>query len=113
MKRIFIEVADFRRSIEDYDKTGAILRELQLAILGNPRVGVLIPGCGGIKKFRIGDPGRKKGKRGGFRVIYLDLEKREKTYLIAIYSKGIKEDLSSEEKKIIQKLVIQLKEEVQ
>jgi hypothetical protein len=37
-------------------------------IAANPEAGVVIPGTGGLRKLRIGLPGR--GKRGGGRVIY-------------------------------------------
>jgi hypothetical protein len=33
----------------------------------------MVPGLGGVRKVRI--PGRSKGKRGGFRCLYLYLEK--------------------------------------
>lgn len=53
-----------------------------------------------------------KGKSGGFRVDYLDIPEKGKLYLIVLYPKNVKEDLSAEEKKLIVRLVKQLKEEV-
>ena len=52
------------------------------------------------------------GKRGGFRVDYLDIPKAEVLYLIVVYPKNLKEDLSSEEKREIKALVELLKHEV-
>ena len=40
------------------------LRELQLALLENPEAGDVEPGTGGLRKVRLGDPTRGKGKRG-------------------------------------------------
>jgi hypothetical protein len=39
------------------------LRELQLHLLRDPEAGALDPGTGGLRKVRMGDPGRGKGKR--------------------------------------------------
>ena len=42
------------------------LRELQLALLENPEAGDVEPGTGGLRKVRLGDPTRGKGKRGEY-----------------------------------------------
>lgn len=68
-------------------------------------------GTGGIRKLRIADPSRKKGKRGGLRILYLDLPDCKKTYLLYAYGKDEAEDISPAEKKIIKDLVNQLKKE--
>ena len=54
-----------------------------------------MPGCGGLRKLRIADPGRGKGKRGGARVIYLHTPEANVFFLITIYGKGEKGDLSA------------------
>ena len=43
-------------------------RELQTFLVAHPDGGVLIPGCGGVRKIRWAGSGR--GKRGGTRIIY-------------------------------------------
>ena len=47
------------------------LSALQRELMNDPESGAVMPGCGGLRKIRIADPGRGKGKRGGARVIYL------------------------------------------
>lgn len=66
-------------------------------LLKNPNQGDVIPGLGGLRKIRL--KSTTKGKRGGFRIDYLDFPERELLYYVVIYPKNVKEDLSSEEKK--------------
>jgi hypothetical protein len=40
-----------------------------------------MPGTGGFRKVRWGDPQRGKGKRGGLRVIYYYLEPDDRVWL--------------------------------
>jgi hypothetical protein len=84
------------------------LRHLQNILLDNPKTGSVIPGTNGTRKMRyaIGE----SGKRGGARVIYLDVEKRMTIYLLLAYPKSVKANLSPQDKKTIGILVKQLKE---
>ena len=110
MQRTFVETSSFQRKV---DKEGpGTLRLIQAELLRNLEAGQLIQGTGGLRKARIADPGRGKGKRGGYRVIYLDLPRVERTYLLALYDKDEKDDISPEEKRILRSLVVALKREV-
>lgn len=51
------------------------------------------------------------GKSGGFRVCYYDLSVKERLFLLFIYGKNVQENLSSEQKKFLKKLVEVLREE--
>ena len=50
-------------------------------------------------KSRIGSRDMKRGKKGGFRIIFYfdDTERPDEVYLLAIYPKSEREDLSSEQ----------------
>lgn len=108
MRRVFVESSGFRARV---DSRGGdpILRRIQHLILENPERGDTIAGTGGIRKMRVEDASRGKGKRGGLRVLYLDLPDRGKTYFLALYDKNEKDDISSDEKKILRKQVELLK----
>lgn len=106
--RLFIEVPLFTKLIEDIGDR-SILKKLQEEILKNPAKGDLIPGSGGVRKIRIGKEG--SGKSGGYRVIYLDLPEKQTIYLITIYDKRVKENITEEQKKIIRILAQKLKGE--
>ena len=85
------------------------MREIQAELLKNPGIGAVIQGTGGLRKARVADASRGKGKRGGYRVIYLDLPAVERTYLLALYDKDEKDDISPEEKALLKSMVEKLK----
>ena len=87
------------------------MASVQAELLKNLEAGRVIQGTGGLRKLRVPDAGRGKGKRGGYRVIYLDLPDAKRTHLLAIYDKDKKEDISPEEKRILRALVERLKKE--
>jgi len=110
MRRLFRQTPIFS---EKLDAVGddELLHLIEDAILDNPEVGTTIAGTGGVKKMRAPDPSRQKGKRGGLRILYLDLPDRERTYLLYLYGKDEAENITSEEKKIFKHLVEQIKGE--
>jgi len=61
----------------------------------NPLVGDVIPGADGARKVRWTAKGH--GKRGGARVVYFNLSDQGLVYLIAVYPKNEKENMSSDE----------------
>ena len=77
-------------------------------IAENPKIGDVIPGASGIRKVRI--PVEQIGKRSGGRVIYIDIEVKESIYLLDVYAKNEKMDLTEKEKVLLAKLVKRLKE---
>lgn len=110
MKRIFIESQGFSKRLDDAGGV-SLLTSIQAEILKFPEAGDILAGLGGVRKLRMADPRRGKGKRSGFRVIYLDLPDRSKTFLLWIYGKNDAEDISPEERKVIRNLVACLKRE--
>src|SRR5438270_233185 len=73
-------------------------------------VGEEIPGTGGVRKVRWSRKGM--GKRGGARVIYYYHNQSAPIYLLTVYAKAEKENLSSDEKKAFQKVVRAIKTEL-
>ena len=108
MNRTFIEVPIFIKKWKELGLTDENLRELQNILLENPKAGSVIQGTGGLRKIRI--PMEEKGKRGGARVLYVDIELKESIYFVNVYSKNEKEDLTEDEKKAFKAVVKILKE---
>lgn len=77
-------------------------------IARNPEAGDLIPASGGVRKIRWGRQG--SGKRGGVRVIYFYHDPAMPLYLLMIYAKSQRDDLSSDARRTVQGLVARLKE---
>ncbi len=92
----FTHQVDAMLSREDY-------RALQLHLVGRPDAGAVIPGGGGLRKLRWALAGR--GKRGGARVIYYWYVEASRIYLLLLYAKNERDDLSPEQKRMLQRLV--------
>lgn len=110
MKAAFIETTAFTDWVSDYLPDDQ-LASLQNELMQNPEMGAVIPGCGGLRKVRVTDPGRGLGKRSGTRVIYLYVPDAKRFYLISIYGKGRKEDLSVAEKKVFTAFAKQIQQQ--
>lgn len=65
-------------------------------IAADPEGGVLVPGTGGARKLR--HAGRSKGRSGGYRTIHYYCGHDVPVFLLAIYGKQRKGDLSQSEK---------------
>jgi mRNA-degrading endonuclease RelE of RelBE toxin-antitoxin system len=107
MKRIFIETSAFSSSIKEFSQTDPdLLLRIQSAILADPEIGDLIPGAGGARKMRVAGKGR--GKSGSYRIIYYDLGSKGEVFLIALYGKNKKLNITAEETRLISKLIKQI-----
>jgi hypothetical protein len=73
-------------------------------IAENPEIGAVIQGTGGVRKTRL--KSASGGKSGGFRVCYYfhDIDLGE-IFLLTIYAKNEKEDITQDEKKDLKNLV--------
>lgn len=111
MNRTFIEVPMFTKKWQMLGLSDADLKALEEELLNDPKAGDAIKGTGGIRKIRIPMESKGKGKRGGARVIYVDIELKETIYFINVYTKDEKDDLTEEEKKAFKAVVKILKEE--
>ena len=69
----------------------------------NPEAGDLIPDTGGVRKLRWALPGG--GKRGGARVIYFFYNNSLPVFLLAIYGKSEKANLSKAERNAMARIV--------
>ena len=103
MTREFVYTEPFRRCWKAMGLSEADLVLLEQALLEDPQMGDVIEGTGGARKLRIKLEGR--GKSGGGRVIYLDVFEKEHLYLLFAYPKNVQEDLTSEQKKAIQRMI--------
>ena len=98
---IFIESQIFTEDLQGLLSDDSY-REFQCYLTDHPHAGDVIQGTNGLRKIRWAAQG--KGKSGGVRVIYYHLCAMQQIRLILIYRKGIKDDLSPVEKKILSDL---------
>jgi len=76
-------------------------------IAGHPEAGDVIPDKGGVRKVRWTRSG--SGKRGGTRVIYFYHDVRRPLYLLMVYAKAQREDMTADEKRAVRALAAVLK----
>jgi hypothetical protein len=101
----FIETPTFTRMLtallsdEEY-------RELQNELVEDPERGDLIKGGGGIRKLRHAIQGR--GKSGGVRVIYYWIKDNQQIYMLVVYPKSKKDDLTGKETAMLREFVKEL-----
>lgn len=110
MKREFIETPSFTKKWFALGFNDEDLAELQQFLIKNPDAGDMMPGTGGLKKLRFAFEGR--GKSGSARVCYVDFAAFEKNYLIQVFSKDEKTNLTQKEKNDVKKVIKILKNEV-
>ncbi len=112
MNRKIIQISVFAKKVEGLIRTRKLLKEdfedFKRVIAEHPDLGDIIPGAGGVRKIRL--KSASGGKRGGFRVCYYfhEIELGE-IFLITIYSKNEKEDLTPAEKKDLKSLAAIIK----
>ncbi|MBP3391611.1 MAG: type II toxin-antitoxin system RelE/ParE family toxin [Clostridia bacterium] len=109
MTREFVYTKPFLLSWAKMGLDDDDLKQLEELLLANPLSGDVMQGTGGARKLRIQLEGR--GKRGGGRVIYLDVFEKEKLYLLLAYPKNVQDNLTSVQEKFIKDLVERLKKE--
>ena len=109
MTRTFIEVPLFTKRWKEIGLGDEELKTLQIMLLKDPESGPIMEGTGGIRKVRF--PVENKGRSGSVRVCYTDFAEYEVIYLITAFAKKEQENLTSDEKTVLRKLVKSLKEE--
>lgn len=108
----FIELPTFSKRLdalagEDADD---VLLGIQNDLLENPERGSVVQETGGVRKARVANPKRGKGKRGGFRYLYFYIESDGQIFLMMIFSKGEQSDLTKEQKKALKRAILELRE---
>lgn len=98
-----IETPTFSRLADDY-WTEEERSAFASYIATNPEAVGVVPGSGGVRKVRWSYAGR--GKRGGVRVIYFNRLTHGEIWLLLIYGKSARENISSH-------VLCQIKEEIE
>lgn len=94
----FIETTGFSKARKELMQEDEF-QEFQSYLLKNHEDGDTISNTGGCKKIRWSRPGM--GKQGGVRIIYYVKLLSGRLYLLSIYPKNVKADLTDKEKAMI------------
>lgn len=98
MRFTFIQPASF---VADWKRLGLSdddLRTLECEIMARPDVGAVMRGTGGLRKMRFAPPSTRAGKSGATRVCYVAFTDLAKVFLLAIFPKNEKANLTSAER---------------
>ena len=106
----FTETRKFTQVREDYFASDEAYSAVQQALLAEPDLGSVMPGCGGLRKMRWPDPRRGKGKRGGLRIIYLHVPEVRVVLFLKVYDKDDAEGLTPEQRRTLTQLAGGLRE---
>ena len=94
----------FKKSVKRLKKRHRnINKDMHLAIstlTTNPYLGQIIQGASGIRKLRVRNTDLKKGKSGGYRLLYYAVDEPSQIlYLLLVYVKSDKADVTQRELK--------------
>jgi hypothetical protein len=104
-----IETPDFLRDAENSGLTAEERGRIVSLTAAFPKAGADIPGTGGARKIRFA--GRGKGKSGGYRVISFYAGPDVPVFLLNVFAKGDKIDLTKAERNELRKELAGLAED--
>jgi hypothetical protein len=81
---------------------------LQATIMIDPKGSPVISGTGGARKLRFAPPDWPVGQSGALRVVYAYIEEFHVAVLALVYPKGVKENISNEDKQAIKKALAEI-----
>src|SRR3954465_161983 len=91
-----IETNAYLKAADDADMDEEERSAIVDLIAADPEAGAIMPGCGGARKLR----GRKRGggKSGGYRVITYFAGDELPVFLLTVFAKGEKDNLTKAER---------------
>ena len=101
--RMFIHTKSFDKQWKDLGCNDDDLSELQKSICDSSQKNPVMRGTGGVRKTRHSFGNR--GKSGGVRVIYCDFPEHGVVYLLDVYPKSEKDDITEDERKLLKQLM--------
>ncbi len=114
MNRRIVQTKDFEDEILNLIKKRKLssvdFEDFKRNLAANPEQGDVIAGTGGVRKVRLRSTA--KGKSGGFRVCYLNIEDRLIIFFLFIYSKNEQENLTQMEKVELKQIVEAIKKRI-
>jgi hypothetical protein len=95
LRQAVVETPDYLADAEDAGLSKTQREAIVDFLAVNPKAGDLISGSGGARKFRVA--GRSKGKSGGYRVITFFGGEDIPVFLLNVFAKGDRVNLSKAE----------------
>lgn len=100
---VVVETPDYLRDAKAAELSADECEAIARFVAMHPTAGVVIPGTGGARKLRFA--GRGKGKSGGYRVVTYFGGNDIPVFLLNVFAKSDKIDLSASERKSLAALL--------
>jgi mRNA-degrading endonuclease RelE of RelBE toxin-antitoxin system len=107
----FVESKPFSKQLREL--SDEILVNIQSDLVQNPERGAIVKGTHGVRKARVADPAKSRGRSGSYRYLYLYLEHAGRIHLLYLFSKGEQADLSPDQTRTIGALSQAIRKEIQ
>ena len=103
-----IETESYLRAAKDAGMADAEMTAAVDLVASNPESGDLMQGTGGVRKTRLA--GRGKGKSGGYRIVWYFGGGDIPEFLLTVFGKGEKANLTQGERNALRSLTATLRE---
>lgn len=103
-----IETDSYLRAAKDAKMSADEMTSAVDLVSADPEVGDVMQGTGGVRKVRLA--GRGKGKSGGYRVVYYYGGGDIPIFMLTVFGKGEKANLTQGERNALRQLTKLLKE---
>jgi hypothetical protein len=104
-----VQTDDFVKDAEDSGLSEDEVFDIVTQVSEDPSLGDLIPGTGGARKWRI--PAKGKGKRGGGRVVSYYAADDVPVFLLSVFAKGDRIDLTQAERNELKSILADIAED--
>lgn len=91
-----LHMDEFTDAVKRLGLSDAEVHSIETTLSANPTLGDIIKGTGGARKWRV--PTKQKGKRGGYRVVSYFAGEDVPIFLLDLFSKGERIDLTQAER---------------
>jgi hypothetical protein len=103
-----IETESYQRDAKDAGMSADEMASAVELVATNPEAGDVMQGTGGVRKARIA--GRGKGKSGGYRIVWYFGGGDIPVFLLTVFGKGEKANLTQGEKNALRSMTGTLRE---
>jgi hypothetical protein len=109
----FGQTAEFFKRWKRLKLTDEDQQALEKLLAEHPEAGMVMQGTGGLRKVRFAPPSWHAGKSGAARVCYVIYTDLGYCYLVTLFPKNQKANLSGQDKERIRKLIPALRQLVE
>ena len=102
-KQTVVETPEFQRAAKELKLSASEIAHIVDLLADDPMLGDEIAGTGGARKVRVARPG--EGKSGGYRVIYFFSGEYIPIFLLSVFAKNQKINLTHGEKNTLKKVL--------